>query len=247
MQNILSNFEHNISVVVIGATGGVGAAFIDACAQSDKVKNIYALSRHKPSSLPHKTHWVEIDITNEESVQSAATHIKNDPIDIIITATGILHAGERSPERSLRDINLENFEKTFLVNTHGPALVMKHFLPLLNREKKSVFASLSARVGSISDNNLGGWYAYRASKSALNMLTKTASIEVARRNKLASIITLHPGTVNTNLSKPFQANVPDNKLFTPEFSALSLLKVIDEIDVTQTGKCFDWQGEEVLP
>ena len=120
-------------------------------------------------------------------------------------------------------------------------------MPVLSRNKNSIFAALSARVGSVSDNQLGGWYAYRASKSALNMIIKSASIEVARKNPKAIIVGLHPGTVDSNLSKPFQHSITNNKLFTPSIAASHLLGVLDNLTSEQTGKCFAWDGSEILP
>jgi len=137
--------------------------------------------------------------------------------------------------------------KVFAVNTTGPALVASALLDALPREGKSVFAALSARVGSISDNRLGGWHAYRASKAALNQIIRTCSIELTRKRRDALIVGLHPGTVETGLSEPFRDNVPDGKLFTPDYSAERLLNVIDTLTPEQSGRCFDWQGEEVLP
>lgn len=128
-----------------------------------------------------------------------------------------------------------------------PALIAKHLLPKLNKDHPAIFAALSARVGSISDNQLGGWYAYRASKAALNMIIKNAAIEVGRRNRKAIVVGLHPGTVDSDLSKPFQGNVADGKLFTPEDSAQKLLEVLRSLGPEQTGKCFAWDGKEVLP
>ena len=162
-------------------------------------------------------------------------------------ANGILHDEGLTPEKSLRDLSAEKFQRIFEVNTVTPALIAKHFLPKLNREQTSIFAALSARVGSISDNQLGGWYAYRASKAALNMIIKNAAIEIGRRNKQAIIVGLHPGTVDSNLSKPFQGNVADGKLFTPEYSAEKLLDVLENLSPEQTGKCFAWDGQEILP
>jgi len=133
------------------------------------------------------------------------------------------------------------------INTFIPALMAKHFIPRLNLDRQSIFAALSARVGSISDNRLGGWYAYRASKTALNMIIKNAAIETARRNKKAIIVGLHPGTVDSSLSKPFQRNVPDEKLFAPMRSAQDLLKVLDDLNPEQSGRCFAWDGQEVKP
>ena len=166
---------------------------------------------------------------------------------MVIVATGILHDGELMPEKSQKELSAEKFHRLFEINTIVPALVAKHFIPKLNREKRSVFAALSARVGSISDNQLGGWYAYRASKAALNMIIKNAAIEISRRNKKAIIVGLHPGTVDSNLSKPFQGNVPDGKLFTPKYSVQKLLVILTTLTSKQSGKCFAWDGKEILP
>ena len=136
-------------------------------------------------------------------------------------------------------------ETAFRVNTIGPALVAKHFLPLLASDAKSVFAALSARVGSIDDNELGGWYAYRASKAALNMVIKTLSIELARRNPRALCVGLHPGTVDSRLSKPFQGGVPEGKLFQPAAAARALLTVLDGLSSGDSGALFAWDGTRI--
>jgi NAD(P)-dependent dehydrogenase (short-subunit alcohol dehydrogenase family) len=158
-----------------------------------------------------------------------------------------LHGDGLAPENALRDLNMDNFERIFAVNTFGPALVAKHFLPLIPKDTKSVFAALSARVGSISDNRLGGWHAYRASKTALNMIIKNSAIETARRYKRSCVIGLHPGTVDTGLSEPFQGGVPPDKLFTPDQSAAYLMDVIDTITPEYSGSIFDWKGEIIKP
>ena len=145
----------------------------------------------------------------------------------------------------MRAMSLEAFQKSFMINTFGPAVTAKYFLPLMRRDRKAVFAALSARVGSISDNRIGGWYAYRASKAALNMVLKTLSIEFGRRFKETVIIGMHPGTVDTDLSKPFQGNVPEGKLFSPEFSAKKLLSVIDQAEPRDSGLLFAWDGEKI--
>ena len=149
------------------------------------------------------------------------------------------------PERSYKQIDGAAMDEVFRLNTIGPALVAKHMLPLLPRDRRSVFAALSARVGSISDNRLGGWHAYRASKAALNMLIRNYALEQARRAPGNICIGLHPGTVDTGLSAPFQSNVPGEKLFSPEQSAGHLLEVIDRLASEDSGKCFDWAGKEV--
>ncbi|MEM6811690.1 MAG: SDR family NAD(P)-dependent oxidoreductase [Pseudomonadota bacterium] len=246
MTDLLSRFEDNINVAVIGASGGIGSALVQKLEGYPKINNLYLFSRSRPDHVPDNAQFHEIDVTNEDSVQSCADQIDG-KLHIVIGAIGILHEGDVHPEKSLRDINFSNFQHIFATNTFGPALVMKHFLPKMDRDIPTSFAFLSARVGSISDNEIGGWYAYRASKAALNMLIKNASIEVGRRNKKISIIGLHPGTVDTNLSKPFQGNVPEHKLFTAHYAAECLLNVINEKDETQTGLCFDWDGKAIEP
>ena len=165
---------------------------------------------------------------------------------LCINAIGILSDGDRvRPERSYRTQTRAAFEQVFAVNTIIPALIAKHIIPLMPRDERAVFASLSARVGSISDNRLGGWHAYRASKAALNMLIKNYSVEQARRSKHFIAVGLHPGTVDTELSEPFQKNVPPEKLFTPAQSATYLLSVIDGLTPQDSGKVFDWAGKEV--
>ena len=165
----------------------------------------------------------------------------------MIVATGILFDGNITPEKSLRELSAKKFLRLFEVNTILPALIAKHFLPKLNKQDRSIFAALSARVGSVSDNKLGGWYSYRASKSGLNMIIKNAAIEINRQNKNAIIVGLHPGTVDSNLSKPFQGNVPDGKLFTPDYSVKRLLDVLGNLTPESSGRCFSWDGKEVQP
>ena len=135
--------------------------------------------------------------------------------------------------------------KVFSINTLGPALIARYFIPLMKKESASILGFLSARVGSISDNQLGGWYSYRASKAALNMIIKTLSIEVARNNKNAVIVGLHPGTVESNLSNPFQGNVPDGKLFSPEYSVTQMAEVINRLTPNDSGNCFAWDGQRI--
>jgi NAD(P)-dependent dehydrogenase (short-subunit alcohol dehydrogenase family) len=159
----------------------------------------------------------------------------------------MLHSKEITPEKSIKELAREKFQQLFEVNTIVPSLIAKHFLPHLNRDYNSIFAVLSARVGSISDNELGGWYAYRASKAALNMIIKNAAIEIGRRNKNAIIVSLHPGTVDTDLSRPFHKNIPVAQLLTPHHSVTKLLEVLASLTPAQSGKFFAWDGEEILP
>jgi NAD(P)-dependent dehydrogenase (short-subunit alcohol dehydrogenase family) len=203
------------------------------------------MSRSQPSDA---NNWLPIDLADEHSIATAATELGGtvDDVHLVIVATGILHNDDGlRPEKTWRSLDARSFETAFRVNTIGPALVAKHFLPMLAKDRKSVFAALSARVGSIDDNRLGGWHAYRASKAALNMLIKTLSIELAARNATALCVGLHPGTVDTDLSKPFQTNVPAEKLFTPGRSASALLNVIDGLDAKDSGGVFAWDGTRI--
>lgn len=165
----------------------------------------------------------------------------------MIVASGILQGGNAAPEKSWRALSADGLACYFAVNAAGPALVAKHFLPLLPREGRSVFAALSARVGSIGDNRLGGWYGYRASKAALNMLVKTLAIELARTRRQAICVALHPGTVNTGLSAAFQHGVAPEKLFAPQRSAGHLLDVIANLTPADSGGCFAWDGSRIAP
>jgi len=227
------------NIAIFGASGAIGSAFTKLLSEKHPNASIFAFSRNGEYG---------IDYSSEDSIAEAAElATKEKPLDLVIVAGGMLHDGELMPEKSLRDLSAEKFHRIFEVNTITPALIAKHFLPKLNKEQSSIFAALSARVGSISDNRLGGWYAYRASKAALNMIIKNAAIEFGRRNKQAIIVGLHPGTVDSDLSKPFQGNVADGKLFTPEYSAEKLLQVLENLSTEQTGKCFAWDGKQICP
>ena len=245
---MLESFETPIRAIVVGSTGGIGGAFVDALVASDRVEAVHALSRTGASHPSPKVRNLTFDFLDEESVIAATQALDEvGPFELIIVATGLLQGQGISPEKNMRALDLDAMRTSFEVNTFGPSLTAKYFLPHLRRDGKAVFAALSARVGSISDNRLGGWYAYRASKAALNMMLKSLSIEVGRRFKRQIIIGLHPGTVDTALSKPFQSNVPDGKLFTPDYSAGKLLEVIDQVSPSDTGQLFAWDGQKIDP
>ena len=235
------------NVAVIGSSGAIGRAFLDAYIQDKDISNIYSISRTEVKSKDERITNINIDVTDEASVKAAASKIGDNSLDRLIVATGILHTELFGPEKSIRDIKIENFIKIFSVNTFGPALIGKYFLPLMTKNKKSVIAFLSARVGSISDNKLGGWYSYRASKSALNQIIKNFSIEAKRTNPSGIIIGLQPGTVKSKLSEPFQKNVKKGKLFLPEDSVINLTKVVETVLQNDSGKMFDWEGKEIRP
>ena len=183
---------------------------------------------------------------DEASVLNAASAIK-DPLDMIIVATGLLHDGEMQPEKTWRQFSLEDAEKIFRVNTFGPMLIAKHFLAKLPSDRKSVFAALSAKVGSISDNELGGWYSYRSSKAALNQYIKCSAIELGRKNKNAICVGLHPGTVATKLSEPFQANVKPEKLFDNGKAATQLLSVLNTLNSSHSSNLISWDESIIMP
>ena len=188
-----------------------------------------------------------LDIEDEASIAAAARRVgAGGPVDLVIVATGLLSAAGIAPEKSSRELSADTLARYFAVNTIGPALVAKHFLPLLARGP-ATFAALSARVGSIGDNRLGGWYGYRASKAALNMMVRTLAIELARTRHEAVCVALHPGTVDTGLSQPFQRGVPPRQLFTPQRSAEAMLGVLAGLTPADSGGCFAWDGQRIVP
>ena len=237
---------HNIAV--IGASGAIGGAITEHLARLYPDATLYAFSRSPRTFTSSCIIPRVLNYDNETEIESAAVLAAGkSPLDLVIVASGLLHDDETLPEKSLRDLSSEKFLKLFTVNTVTPAIIAKHFIPRLNTNTPAIFAALSARVGSISDNRLGGWYAYRASKAALNMVIKNLAIEAARRNKEATIVGLHPGTVDSALSKPFQSNVPDGKLFTPNDAAEKLCRVLANLSPCQSGLCFAWDGQEIKP
>jgi len=228
--------------VVFGAGGGVGGALADRLAASGRYTQIHVGSRRLLHAGLHQRAFL-YDLTDEDSIIDAVSGMETSP-DLVVVASGLLHdrPGAISPEKTLRAIQPEAMTRLFAVNTIGPALIAKHMLPRLPRDRRAVFAVLSARGGSIGDNRLGGWHGYRASKAALNMLIVNFAIEMQRTHPLAVVVALHPGTVATSLSEPFQAGVAADKLFTPETSATHLLRVIDQLSPADSGGFFAWDG-----
>ena len=244
----LSSFGSDINVAVIGASGGLGRALVQQLSQTEKVAHVISLSRQSGDDTMESSASLYLDLESEESIEVAARRIEGDfkSLDLVIVATGILHQGAQiQPERTWRSLDAKALDRVLRVNAIGPAMVAKHFLPLLSTRNKSVFAAISARVGSIEDNYLGGWHSYRASKAALNMLIRTFSVELARKNPSAVCAALHPGTVDTSLSKPFQRNVAKDKLKAPSDSAQHLIKVIDALTPDDSGGLFAWDGQRI--
>jgi NAD(P)-dependent dehydrogenase (short-subunit alcohol dehydrogenase family) len=227
------------SAVIVGASGGIGGALEAALIEEGDFHTVHGLARSR-SGTQH------LDLLDEESIAAAAEVVSAGPAPtLVIIATGLLHWRNNEPEKAIRDLDPSWLAQVYAVNAIGPALVAKHFLPIMPRTGRTVFAALSARVGSITDNRLGGWYSYRASKAALNMMVRNLAIEERRRNSSSIVVALHPGTVDTSLSRPFQANVQPGRLFTTDRGALQLLDVIEELKVADSGKMFDFEGKEV--
>ncbi len=236
--------EQAASAAIFGATGGIGAALCNQLAA--RGKRVWAGSRSVKGPNGTGITPFTFDLLDEASIAGAAQVMRSDPPDLVIVASGVLILPDGTgPERAYRKLDRAAMAQMLAINTIGPALIAKHMLPLLPREGRSVFAALSARVGSIGDNRLGGWHSYRASKAALNMLLKNFAIEVARTHEYAVVAGLHPGTVDTGLSKPFQGNVPEGKLFSPMQSAQNLLTVLDGLEPRDSGAVFDWAGQRL--
>ena len=230
------------AAVIFGATGGIGSAIADQLESDSGFDTVIRFSRSESSP-------VRVDLTSEASIRDAAQWVKDRHIapSMLFVATGLLHHDKRGPEKSLRELDADWLLQNYQVNAVGPALIAKYFLPLMDRQEIFRFAALSARVGSISDNRLGGWYGYRASKAALNMMIRNLAIEWSRKNDRSIIVALHPGTVDTALSRPFQSNVAEGKLFDSGRAARHLLDVLDGLEPADSGKIFAWDGAEIQP
>jgi NAD(P)-dependent dehydrogenase (short-subunit alcohol dehydrogenase family) len=231
----------------VGAAGGIGGAFVERLSEDERIGTLYALSRSPAACDRDRVRPVRIDVLDEETVRAAAREIgAAGHLDLVLVATGVLHRDDDiQPEKRLRDIDADAMAEVMRINAIGPAIVAKHFLPRMRRDAKSVFAAVSARVGSIGDNRLGGWASYRASKAALNMLLRTFSIEHTRTHPEGICVALHPGTVDTALSRPFQGRVPEDKLFTPGYAAERLLAVLDGLGPGDSGGVYAWDGSRI--
>ncbi|MGI4746927.1 MAG: SDR family NAD(P)-dependent oxidoreductase [Janthinobacterium lividum] len=249
----MRSLEPEGSAIVIGAGGGIGAALVSALLETPAFSSVWALSRAGGLGRDGKLRYGHIDVGDELSIAAAAEHLSNEmasgagPVRLVIVATGTLHGQGLQPEKSYRALDADALMQSYRINAIGPALVAKHMLPLLTRPGRNVFAALSARVGSIGDNRSGGWHSYRASKAALNMILLNLAIETRRRAPETLVVGLHPGTVDSGLSRPFQRGVAEDRLFTPAFSAERLLAVIDGLGVEDNGRVLDWSGQVVPP
>ncbi|MEM7405100.1 MAG: SDR family NAD(P)-dependent oxidoreductase [Pseudomonadota bacterium] len=252
--------------VVVGATGGVGAAVVKALVAQRRYSTVWALgrtmtvppeaeeaSRAPADSDPEcRVRRLRVDVTSESSIELAATQFgaelgrSGGYLSLLFNAAGVLHEGRNMrPERRLADVDASSVQRSFAVNALGPLLVAKHFATYLPRRGRSIVANVSARVGSIGDNRLGGWYAYRAAKAAQNMFTRNLAIELRRRAADVICVALHPGTVDTRLSLPFQGNLPSGQMRSPDVAAAQLLQVLDALTSADNGSFKAWDGADI--
>ena len=241
--------------LITGASSGIGLALVQHWLASDSP--VIALARHasqadalvrlKQQGLPLLC--MDVDIADEPQLQRLAATLKEKDLqpDQVINCAGVLHdhAAGLAPEKRLEDVNLQNLQHSFAVNAFAPILLARHLLPLMPRRQPALFASISARVGSIEDNHLGGWYSYRASKAAQNQLLRTLAVETRRRYPQLCVMALHPGTTDTPLSAPFQRNVPEGKLFSSERAAKQLATIIDHAGEDHHGRFIAWDGQPI--
>ena len=229
-----------LNIAIFGSSGAIGSALCKKYTEQDNVEKVFCFSRKKTEIHNKKAFCFSLNYLDEVDLLTTSNKI-NFSFDIILISIGAL----LNPEKSIKDLTIEKFNNMISANTLPTLLIGKYFLPKLNKNRISKFASLSARVGSISDNFLGGWYSYRASKSALNMIIKNFAIEINRTNKNSIIFGLHPGTVTSKLSDPFKNN--NKNYFSPETSANYLFNVIETKTNNDNGKIFDWNNQEILP
>ena len=252
----MSVFEgmESINALVVGASRGIGLGFVQHLLSDDHVSHIHATHRTATSELSslseqhrHRLSLISMDITDETQIAAGIAQIQQrvEQLHLILYCVGFLHDGKVQPEKGLQQIHPEQLLRSFQVNSIGAVLLAKHILPLLKHGDRSVFASISAKVGSIGGNQLGGWYGYRASKAALNMLLRTVAIEYSRKTPKTLVVMLHPGTTDTDLSKPFQRGVPPDKLFPVERTVTQLLTVIEGLQPEDNGQFFSWDGSRL--
>ncbi len=248
------------SILLVGAGGGLGAAWLRHLCDTQPGSAIFATRRTAAGRSidldagPGPVRSLSLDLEDPGSIEAVGEALREriraaglPPLRTVIVASGLLHGPGLAPEKSLRALDAAALHRLMAVNAIGPALLARQVLPLMPRQGRVVFAAVSARVGSISDNRLGGWYGYRASKAALNQLIRTLAIEWSRTARDSVCVTLHPGTVDTGLSRPFQGNVPQDRLFTPEQSVAHLEAVLQRLGPQHSGRCYAWDGQEVQP
>ncbi|WP_176514449.1 SDR family NAD(P)-dependent oxidoreductase [Pseudomonas faucium] len=252
---LIPDLNGKANVLVCGASRGIGLALCAALLARDDVGQVWAVSRDATRSdglaglakeHAERVALMDCDARDEPALAALASEVERtcNHLHLVISTLGILHQEGARAEKSLAQLDLAGLQASFATNAFAPILLLKHLLPLL-RKGPATFAALSARVGSIGDNRLGGWYSYRASKAALNQLLHTASIELKRLNPAATVLALHPGTTDTALSRPFQGNVPAKKLFEPAFAAQRILEQIERLDPSRSGGFWAWDAQPI--
>jgi NAD(P)-dependent dehydrogenase (short-subunit alcohol dehydrogenase family) len=244
---LLPQLPDGFTALVTGASGGIGDAVVKTLLASSRPGRVIGVSRHHCRHRDDRFEPLRLDLSRQEDLDALGERMNSSPLHLVFNAIGVLHDESRGigPEKKFDDLDAKAMAYLFHVNAITPALLLKALQESLKGNHPAIFASLSARVGSIGDNHLGGWYAYRASKAAHNMLIKTASIELRRLNPSAMAISLHPGTTDTLLSLPFQARVPEVKLFSPTYVAERLMKVLGNRTTSDSGSFYDWADERV--
>ncbi len=254
--SLIPELNSGARVLICGASRGIGLALCAALLARDDVIQVWAVARKASTSTElaklaeqygDRLKRADCDARDEQSLEALVSETLEgcDHLHLVISALGILHQDGAKPEKGLAQLTLASMQASFATNTFAPILLLKHLLPLL-RKQPSTFAALSARVGSIGDNRLGGWYSYRASKAALNQLLHTASIELKRLNPASTVLAIHPGTTDTDLSKPFQANVPDGQLFEPAFSADRIIELVGTHGPSDSGTFWAWNDQPIV-
>ena len=239
------------TALIVGGSQGIGLEFVRQLLQNNRVDCVYATYRNPQSELlaiaEPRLRCLPLDITEEAQIATVMKEIQTETaaLHYIINCVGVLHQGAMQPEKSLRQLNAEQLLHYFQVNSIGAVMLAKHMQPLLKHRDRAIFATISAKIGSIGDNYSGGWYGYRASKAALNMFMRTTAIEYKRTCPRAIVVTLHPGTTDTQLSRPFQRNVPPEKLFPVERTVQQLLTVLDRLQESDSGEFFSWDGSRL--
>ena len=239
------------AALIVGAGQGIGLEFVRQFLQANRVDRLYATYRNPKAELlaidDPRLHWLPLDLIDEAQIATVvqAIQAKTTVLHYVINCVGVLHDGTMQPEKSLRHLNADQLVRYFQVNSIGAVLLAKHVQPLLKHSDRAVLATISAKVGSIGDNQLGGWYGYRASKAALNMFMRSTAIEYKRTCPRAIVVILHPGTTDTQLSKPFQRHVPPEKLFTVDRTVKQLLTVLDQLQESDSGEFFSWDGSRL--
>ncbi|MFA0569304.1 SDR family NAD(P)-dependent oxidoreductase [Vibrio kagoshimensis] len=233
-----------MKILVVGGSGGIGQALIKQVLASKPNSQIYATYHSsEPQITNDNIKWFRVDASSESDILELANQITD--LDLLINAIGSLHTANKKPEKSVSEFNPEFFHHNLDANVVPTILLSKYFIKHLKSKRNTFFVSLSARIGSIEDNNIGGWISYRCSKAALNMAIKTISIEWKYKSQHCCVLSFHPGTTDTELSKPFQRNVKPGKLFSAEYVARQLLELLDDKDASDTGKFFSFNGEEI--